>query len=66
MDSYLEDTIKHFGYLLKIIVEKKEVDLSTLPEIEEDFLIEYGSLFEEDEHVLEVIKKSLEKTAYIA
>jgi len=66
VEEYLEDTIKHYGYLLKILVKPDEIDTSKLPEIEEDFLIEYGSLFEEDERVLDVIKEFLKKYNFIA
>jgi tetratricopeptide (TPR) repeat protein len=42
MEEYLEETIKHYGYLFQLLIDEKESDLSGLPEIEEDFLIEYG------------------------
>ena len=66
METYLEDTIKHYGYLLKLLVEEKETDLSALPEIEEDFLIEYGSLFLEDKKLMDLIKEFLKNFNFIA
>ena len=66
METYLEDTIKHYGYLLKLLVEEEETDLSALPEIEEDFLIEYGSLFLEDKKLMDLIKEFLKNFNFIA
>ncbi len=66
VEEYLEDTIKHYGYLLNILVKPDEIDTSKLPEIEEDFLIEYGSLFEEDKQVIAFIQEFLKKYNFTA
>lgn len=66
LESYIEDCIKDYGYLLAMFVDKEDHDLSKLPEIEEDFIVEYGSLFEEDAHVLEVLKEFLDKHHFTA
>jgi|GEM_PF-2876492 len=66
MEEYLEETIKHYGYLFQLLIDEKESDLSALPEIEEDFLIEYGSLFLEDEEIVKLIKDFLKKYNFTA
>jgi len=66
LDTYLEEVIKDFGYLVAILIDEEDHDLSKLPEIEEDFIVEYGSLFRDDAHIVEVLKEFLEKHYFTA
>lgn len=66
MESYLEETVKQYGYLLKILVNEDDEALSSLPEIEEDFIVEYGQLYLEDEELINLIKEFLKQYHFTA